>query len=210
MSTLHEQFSAACKSQIEAQLNLFNKFSSRAVSGAEQLIALNFNTAKAAVDHSAALLRQMLAAKDPRDLLALAGESQQQFDGVLAYGRALAGIASGLQANLGEVALPVTVRKAPALPATEKIDALEELVPPAEPELAPAEPELAVELAPAEPEAPKKAAPKAKPIAKAAAKAAGKTKAAKPAAVPFPKVAGRAENSTGQLDMLATRRGKKK
>ena len=203
MSTLHEQFSAARKSQIEAQLNYFSKFSARAVSGAEQLIALNFDTAKAAVDHSAALFKQILAARDPRDLLALAGESQQQFDGVLAYGRALAGIASGLQANLGEVALPVTVRKAPALPPTDKIETLDELPAP--------EPELVVELAPPEPEAPKKAAPKPKPIAKAAAKAAGKTKPAKLAAAPFPKVAGLAEESAGgQLDMLAPKRGKKK
>jgi phasin family protein len=189
MSTLHEQFSAARKSQIEAQLNYFSKFSARAVNGAEQLIALNFDTAKAAVDHSAALFKQMLAAKDPRDLLALAGEGQQQFDGVLAYGRALAGIASGLQANLGEVALPVTVRKAPALPPADKVKTLDELPPP--------EPELVVELAPPEPEpeAPKKAAPKPKPIAKAAAKAAGKAKPAKPAAAPFPKVAGLAEES---------------
>jgi phasin family protein len=207
MSTLHEQFSAARSAQLEAQFNLFSKFSARAVSGAEQLIALNFDTAKAAVDHSAALLKQMLAAKDPRDLLALAGESQQQFDGVLAYGRALAGIASSLQANLGEVALPVTVRKAPALPAADKIVEPEELIPPPEPT-------LVVELAPAEPEAPAKAAPTAKPIAKpiakAAAKAIGKPKAAKPLAAPFPKVDGLAEESSGQLDMLAPKRGKKK
>jgi phasin family protein len=195
MSTLHEQFSAARTSQIEAQLNLFSKFSARAVSGAEQLIALNFDTAKAAVDHSAALFKQMLAAKDPRDLLALAGEGQQQFDGVLAYGRALAGIASGLQAIPG--------KEAPALPPVDKIEALDELPPP--------EPALVVELAPPEPEAPKKAEPKPKPIAKAAAKAVGKAKPAKPVAAPFPKVEGVAEESaSGQLDMLAPKRGKKK
>jgi phasin family protein len=195
MSTFHEQFSAARTSQIEAQLNLFSKFSARAVSGAEQLIALNFDTAKAAVDHSAALFKQMLAAKDPRDLLALAGEGQQQFDGVLAYGRALAGIASGLQATPG--------KEAPALPPVETIETLDELPPP--------EPELVVELAPPEPAAPKKAMPKPKPIAKAAAKAAGKAKPAKPVAAPFPKVEGLAEESAGgQLDMLAPKRGKKK
>jgi phasin family protein len=211
MSTLQEQFSAARKSQIEAQLNLFSKFSARAVASAEQLIALNFNTAKAAVDHSSAMLKQMISAQDPRDLLALAGESQQQFDSALAYGRALAGIASGMQADLGEVALPVTVRKAPALPPADKVQVIDELAPPADKaevidELAPPpEPALVVELAPEEAEPPKKA-PKPKPVAKAAAKAAGKAKPAKPAAAPFPKV----EEAAGQLDMLAPKAGKKK
>lgn len=202
MSTLQEQFSAARKSQIEAQLNLFSKFSARAVAGAEQLIALNFNTAKSVVDHSSAMLKQMISAQDPRDLLALAGESQQQFDSALAYGRALAGIATGMQADLGEVALPVTVRKAPALPPVDKAAALEDLAPP----LAPA---LVVALAPEEAAPPAKA-PKAKPVAKAAAKAVGKAKPAKPAAAPFPKVEGKVAEPAGQLDMLAPKASKKK
>ncbi len=199
MSTLQEQFSAARKSQIEAQLNLFSKFSARAVAGAEQLIALNFNTAKNVVDHSSALLKQMISAQDPRDLLALAGESQQQFDSALAYGRALAGIATSMQADLGEVALPVTVRK--ALPPVAKLDALKEPAPPA--------PALVVELAPEEAAPPAKA-PKARPVAKAAAKATGKAKPAKPAAAPFPKVEGKVDEPARQLDMLAPKAAKRK
>jgi phasin family protein len=121
MSTLPEQLSAASKSQLEAQLNFFKQFSAKAVAGAEQLIALNIATSKNAVDRSATVWRQMLAVQDPRDLLALTGQSQQQFEGMLAYGRALAGIANAMQADVGQAALPVTIsRAAPAEPIAVK------------------------------------------------------------------------------------------
>ena len=98
MSTLPEQFSAARNAQIEAQLAFLGTFGARAVAGAEQLLSLNLRTSKAAFEQSSANLKQIQATKDPRDLLALTAQGQQQFDSLLAYGRALASIAAGVPA----------------------------------------------------------------------------------------------------------------
>jgi len=113
MSTLPEQFSAARKSQIEAQLNYFRTCTSKAFEGAEQLIALNFNTGRASLDKSAAAVKQVIAAKDPGELLALGSQSQANFDQLMAYGRALINIASGLQTALIAAASAATKSEAP-------------------------------------------------------------------------------------------------
>jgi phasin family protein len=113
MSTLPEQFSAARKSQIEAQLNYFRTCTSKAFEGAEQLIALNFNTSRASLDKSAAAVKQVIAAKDPGELLALGSQSQANFDQLMAYGRALLNIASGVQTALIAAASAATTSEAP-------------------------------------------------------------------------------------------------
>jgi phasin family protein len=95
MFSIPEQFSAARNSQIEAQLDLFGNYGAKAVARAEQLLGLNVRTAKAALEQSSATMRQVLAAQDPRDLLSLTTQGQQQFDSLLAYGRALVEIATG-------------------------------------------------------------------------------------------------------------------
>lgn len=106
MSTLPEQLSAVRKSQVEAQLAFFQNFTSKAVEGAEKLIALNLNTTRASLEKSSAAVRQLIAAKDPRDLLALTTQSQENFDTLLAYGRELFSIATGAQAALLQPAAP--------------------------------------------------------------------------------------------------------
>ena len=107
MTTLPEQFSEARKLQLEAQFNFFQTFTGKAFESAEKLIALNFDASRTSFENSSALVRQMVAAKDPRDLFALTGQSQSQFDSVLAYGRQLFGIATG-------VAAPAPTTQAPA------------------------------------------------------------------------------------------------
>jgi phasin family protein len=89
MSLFPEQFSEARKSQLDAQLNFFSTFTGKAFESAEKLIALNFDASRASLETSSALVRQVLAAKDPRDLLALTGQGQSPFESVLAYGRQL-------------------------------------------------------------------------------------------------------------------------
>jgi phasin family protein len=114
MYPLPEQFSAARNAQIDAQLTLIGSYSDKAAARAEQLLALNIDTSKALLEHSASTVRQLLAAQDPRDLLALATQGQQQFDSLLAYARAVVDIATGQQAPAAEVpARPVLVLAPP-------------------------------------------------------------------------------------------------
>jgi uncharacterized protein YoaH (UPF0181 family) len=89
MSTFPEQFSAAGKSQVEAQLAFFQNVASKAVEGAEKIIALNLSTGRASLEKSQAAVYQLFAVKDPRDLFSLTHQSQENFDTLLAYGRDL-------------------------------------------------------------------------------------------------------------------------
>lgn len=157
MFSIPEQFSAARNSQIEAQLDLFGNYGAKAVVRAEQLLALNVQTAKAALEQSSATVRQILAAQDPRDLLSLTTQGQQQFDSLLAYGRALVEIATGQAAA------------APAAPVKAK-PALVLAAPLAAPQ-AEAEPAIAASPARGE-DAPDAAPARARPARKASARAA--------------------------------------
>ena len=118
MSTLPEQFSAASKAQFEAQLDFFQSLGARAFDGAARLVALNFNTGRAAVDSSSAALKQLAEVRDPRDLMALAKAAPQDFDKVMHYGREWFSIISDVQAGLLKPACaalaPVTVAPQPA------------------------------------------------------------------------------------------------
>ncbi|MDB5936153.1 MAG: phasin family domain protein [Massilia sp.] len=92
MTTLPEQFSEARKLQLEAQFNFLQTYTSKAFESVEKIIALNFDASRASLDKSSALVRQLMSAKDPRDLFAFTKQTQSQFDSVLAYGNQLFGI----------------------------------------------------------------------------------------------------------------------
>ena len=133
MSPLPEQFSEARKLQIEAQFNILSTFTGKAFESAEKLIALNIDTSRASLEKSSALVRQMIAIKDPRDLFALTSQTQSQFDTMLAYGRQLFGIASGVVAAAApEPAAPVAAPE----PAVNQWTAMPESVAPAAAEVA--------------------------------------------------------------------------
>ncbi|MYM95647.1 phasin family protein [Duganella vulcania] len=100
MSSITEQFSAATKSQLEAQFKIFNTFASTAVESAEKVIALNISTTKASVEKSSAAAKKLLGAKDPREFFSLSAAEPASFDNLLAYGRELYSIASGVQNEL--------------------------------------------------------------------------------------------------------------
>lgn len=100
MSSITEQFSAATKSQLEAQFQIFNTLASTAVDSAEKVIALNINTTKASVEQSSAAAKQLLSIKDPKELFSLGTQQPGSFDALLAYGRALYSIASTAQSEL--------------------------------------------------------------------------------------------------------------
>lgn len=201
MSTLPEQFSAARKSQLEAQITFFQNYASTAVQNAEKLFALNLSTTRASLEKSSAAVRQLLDAQDPRDLLALTTQTQSGFESFLAYGRELFSIASDSQAALLKQAAPVIAPPAPDTAAVAPVEAPETKAAPMA-----AEAELAPKAAPAAP-----AATKAKPVAKAAARVAAPV-ASGPVVVSSLKAA-QAEPPPAepkQLDMLAPKAKKKK
>ncbi|WP_342117798.1 TIGR01841 family phasin [Pseudoduganella sp. OTU4001] len=104
MFSITEQFSAATKSQLEAQLKILNNFATTAFEGAQKVIALNLNTTKANVAKGSATARELLEAKDPQEFFAKSTASVPNFDGVFAYGRELFSIASKTQAELFQAA----------------------------------------------------------------------------------------------------------
>ncbi|MES2075182.1 MAG: phasin family protein [Pseudomonadota bacterium] len=100
MFSITEQFSAATKSQLEAQLNLINNFASKAVESAEKVFALNLSTTKATVEKSSSAAQQLLSAKDGQEFFRLSTSQTPSLDHLLAYGRQLFTIASDAQAVL--------------------------------------------------------------------------------------------------------------
>lgn len=167
MFSITEQFSAATKSQLEAQLNLINNFASKAVESAEKVIALNLSTTKATVEKSSSAAQQLLSAKDGQEFFRLSASQTPSLDNLLAYGRQLFTIASDAQAILLQSAREQIKDAKPVLLLTALSETV--VVPAAE----------AVAKAVAEVKAEVKAAPvvEAKPVAKVEAKPEAKVEA---------------------------------
>ncbi len=104
MFSIPEQFSAATKSQLEAQLKILNNFATKAFEGAQKVIALNLSTTKASVEKSSAAARELLEAKDPQEFFAKSTARVPNLDGLFAYNRELFSIASKTQAELFQAA----------------------------------------------------------------------------------------------------------
>lgn len=105
MFPFQEQISAATKANFESQLALVTALTGKAFDSVEKLIALNMNTAKAALDETTAHTQQLMTAKGPQELFSLnASKAQPGAEKALAYGRELMGIASGLQSEVVKAA----------------------------------------------------------------------------------------------------------
>ncbi|HEY0488725.1 MAG TPA: phasin family protein [Telluria sp.] len=233
MSTIPDQFSAASKSQIEAQLELIESFGARAFDGAARLVSLNIETGRAAVDSSSEALKQLAGVRDPRDLIALA-KGTQDFSKMIDYGREWFSIMSDVQAGLFKAAVPAAAAApAPAPQAREEYTPAPAPAPAreADPEAPAAHTAAAVEartvkpskkpVVAVKPEPEQGPAAEEKPIAKAAGKVAGKAPEVKPAAA-MPKAAAtqamphvKPVDATPppavfQQDLLTPKRGKKR
>jgi hypothetical protein len=95
MTLLSEQLSAVRKSQWEAQLDAVRSLGSRALENTEQLVALNLKVSRASMEQAAGTFRQILDAREPRDLFAAGAAAQGQWQHLFSYGRDLLGIATG-------------------------------------------------------------------------------------------------------------------
>ncbi|MET0859329.1 MAG: TIGR01841 family phasin [Telluria sp.] len=163
MTNLPEQFSEARKLQLEAQFKFFQTFTGKAFESVEKLVALNIDASRQSLEQSSALMRQVISAKDPRDLFAVTKQTQSQFDSALAYSRQLLGIVAAAPAEAqaeAQAEAPAASAAAPQAPSAQL-----EVVPALAPEVA-------------------ASAPNAEPTP--IAKAAGAAELPKPAAASFP------------------------
>ncbi|MES2126086.1 MAG: phasin family protein [Pseudomonadota bacterium] len=88
-----QTFSVQYSNHLETQLDAFGGFAAKAIENTGRVVHLNLSTLRAAVEHAEQAWRDLAAAQDPRDFLTLMSQSQFTIDSLLAYGRALAGIA---------------------------------------------------------------------------------------------------------------------
>lgn len=170
MFSIPEQFSAATKSQLEAQLKILNNFATTAFEGAQKVIALNLSTTKASVEKGSAAARELLEAKDPQEFFAKSTARVPNFDGLFAYNRELFSIASKTQAELFQAAQDQLKEAGKQAAQVPKLTA-----PIAAPVAAPAP---APVPAPAPAPAPKAAKAESKPAPKAEAKVEAKPEVA--------------------------------
>jgi phasin family protein len=121
MNLLPDQMSAVGARQIDAQLQMLHSVAGSALDGIEQWTALQFTTTRDALEQSTQLLRELAAARDPRDLFALTKQARTQFDSLLSYQSRLFGIAAAMSGTV--VGLPRAVTPA-ASAALQKLASL--------------------------------------------------------------------------------------
>jgi hypothetical protein len=166
MISLPEQFSAARLTQLDNGFNLMRNFGDQALDQTSRVVALQLNASRSALEQSSAALRQLLAVRDPRDLLAFGSQSQQQLRSMLDYGNELFSIAAGftpLRSYSADALNAITTANAAA--AQQTVDAA---VASMTPSLPAAEPEAvapAAEAAPSPAPAPVSAVPFTAPVA---------------------------------------------
>ncbi|MYN09427.1 phasin family protein [Pseudoduganella aquatica] len=105
MFSIPEQFSNATKANFESQFAIFSSLTAKAFEGVEKLVDLNLTAAKASLEESSVAAKQLLSAKDPQEFFSLAAaQVQPSAEKTIAYGRHLAAIASGTQAEFSRAA----------------------------------------------------------------------------------------------------------
>ena len=105
MFSIPEQLSTATKTSIEAQFAVFSTLTGKAFEGVEKLIELNLTAAKSSMEEVSTTAKQLLSAKDAQEFFSLsAAQAQPSAEKAAAYGRQLAAIAAGTQAEFTKAA----------------------------------------------------------------------------------------------------------
>lgn len=95
MTSLPEQFSAARLAQLDNGFKLMRSVSDQAFDHTSRVLALQFEASRTALEQSSSALRQLLEVRDPRDLLALGAQSQNNLRTLFDYSRELFSVAAG-------------------------------------------------------------------------------------------------------------------
>lgn len=105
MFPIQDQISVTAKANLEANLALYTSLTNKTMESIEKLLNLNLSAVKASMEESSVATRQILAAKDPQEVLSLiAAQTKPNFDKAIAYGGHLASIASSAQAEFTKAA----------------------------------------------------------------------------------------------------------
>ena len=105
MFSFQEQFSAATKSNFEAQIAMITALTSKTFESVEKIVDLNMTAVKASLEESTLAAKQLMTAKDPQEFFTLAAsQAQPNSEKAIAYGRHLASIASSAQAEFTKAA----------------------------------------------------------------------------------------------------------
>ncbi|MEM8514346.1 phasin family protein [Massilia sp. MP_M2] len=124
MTSLSEQLSAApnhyLTAPMNAQLTMLNAFATQALESASRITALNLTTSQQVLERSAQTARQLIGARDARDLAVLRSHAEEQVHSLFAYSRELLGIAVGAQ--------PILLRSATPAPVTEPVAEMAQVV----------------------------------------------------------------------------------
>lgn len=120
MTSLPEQFQAARQFQLDQQFSFLRSLGDGVLDRTSRLAALNLDLSRAAVEQSSRTVRQLMAVRDPRDLLNIGAQSQHQLRTMFDYGHELFNIAAGLRgAALQTWSVQATLpAPAPAAPET--------------------------------------------------------------------------------------------
>ena len=132
MTSLSEQLSAAPNNYLtapmNAQLTVLNALATQAIDSASRITALNLTTSQEVLERSAQTARQLIGARDARDLAVLRSHAEEQVHSLFAYSRELLGIAVGAQPFLLRSATPapapVTAPVAEIAPVAEMAQAV--------------------------------------------------------------------------------------
>lgn len=101
MLEMQNPLSSATKTHIDAQLALWNSINEKTLDSLERLTALNLHVVKSYVDDSTNAVRQMMTSKDPQQgFFANAHQAQPNMEKVFSYGRQVAEIVTGTQAEI--------------------------------------------------------------------------------------------------------------
>jgi len=105
MFAIPEQFSNATKASLESQFALMSSLTSKTFEGMEKLVELNLATARASLENSTAVTRQLLGAKGPQEFFTVtAALAQPNAEKAMAYSRQLASITTSTGAEFSKAA----------------------------------------------------------------------------------------------------------
>jgi len=97
----NEQFANAVKANIETQVSFLNTMTASTLATVEKIVELNVSAAKATMEDSTVITKQLLASKDGQEVQALLSALPQSISAkATAYSRHVANIASAAQAEL--------------------------------------------------------------------------------------------------------------
>lgn len=105
MFPIQDKISVNTKANLEAQFAMYAALTNKTLQSMEELAKLNISAFKASMEGSTAAVKQMLAAKDPQEIMSLvSAQTKPAMEKTVAYGTQLATIASSARSEFTKAA----------------------------------------------------------------------------------------------------------